>query len=1059
MFDIKSSLVKGLEIKNTSLSQVLNYCADNENENSDVTNPISTINLSPYVDKTKLIHNLSKKIFTIMTLNIQSLTAKFDEFNILIKELESHNCEPCAIVLQETWLSEQADLSLFQLDNYNIISQGYTVSRHGGLTIYLKKEYNYDHVKVNFKNDLFECMFLKVMSQRTKKKLILGNIYRPPRNGVNEIQLFSNNLSNILEAFKDLHAEIVLGGDFNLNLLEVNHKRYINDFYNDMCSNSFFPKITLPTRITDHSATLIDNFFYKLSPLNQTSTAFIYPTEMSDHFPCFLGIDLHSRIFNPHPEYVYVVDKSEKNIKKVKEELVNLDLLSVLNKSPHFHPNKNYECFITNLTDVVSKYISPRKIKFNKAKHKKNSWITKGLIKSINYRDKLYRNLKLFPPESDEYKNIKTNLKTFNLILKRNIRLAKLSYYHYCFENSKNNIKATWENIRNILCNNCNKNKKGIDTMIINGKISSNKTEIADFFNHYFVNIGPPLSSRQNLVKTDNYQNFLKTPLNTKFCFKNINNMTVLKTIESLNSKHSSGYDGISTAILKQLRFEVNKPLTILINQTFNTGIFPDKLKIAKVIPLFKTGDKQLFVNYRPISLLPAVSKVYEKIMYDQIYAYLENNNILYKSQYGFRNKHSTELASLELTDQIVNNMEKKQVPFAIFMDLSKAFDTLNHEILLTKFKYYGIYGTSLNLLESYLKNRFQFVSLNNTNSKYNLITSGVPQGSILGPLMFLIYINDLPLASNKFKFINFADDTTLLSNLNDFNSNFKNQDIGKNINEELSKIIFWLESNGLTINKQKTKFMLFHNKGKKFLVPTIIIEDIKIELVENFNFLGLLINKQLSWEGHLYNISNKISKIIGIMSKIKYFVPKSCLMNLYTALIMPHINYCILVWGHTNKKIFKLQKKAIRIINLAPFICHTDPLFKSSNLLKVNDIYKLNQMKFLYKLVNNTLPLYFNTFTYISGSDVHHYLTRSNHKLRNNVTKSEFARKTIRYMLPSVHNSVPKFLFNKFYTFSWHSIAAQQKEIFLVSYPEACTLNNCYSCNKYFLKFPMVYT
>ena len=450
--------------------------------------------------------------------------------------------------------------------------------------------------------------------------------------------------------------------------------------------------------------------------------------------------------------------------------------------------------------------------------------------------------------------------------------------------------------------------------------------------------IGRKLSEKIDpaINTNDNYQSYLNEPTNAQFKFNYVSEKEILKIIDSLKNNSSYGTDEISNKLLKSIKNEICKPLTLIINQSLTTGIFPNAFKTSKVKLIYKKGDIADLNNYRPISLLPTISKVFERVIHTQIVSYLCTNNLLCEQQYGFRAKHSTELASIKLVDFLTQNMDSNKIPTAVYLNFSKAFDTLSFEILLNKLKYYGFTDVSEKIQ----------------------VTMGIPQGSILGPLFFSIYINDIMKASNKFKYIMYADDTTLYFNLEDFNE----QDKESAINNELQKIHDWLQRNKLTLNVAKTKFMTFHKRRE---VPDLklSLNNKDIDKVNTFSFLGILVDSDLCWKSHINMIRLKISRLIGILHRVKRFLPKTILITIYKSLIMPHLNYGLLLWGPHLSRLVTLQKKAIRVVSLSDYLSHTDPIFKELKLLTLEDMFTLQKFKFLHKLAHNTLPTYFDTY------------------------------------------------------------------------------------------------
>ena len=337
-------------------------------------------------------------------------------------------------------------------------------------------------------------------------------------------------------------------------------------------------------------------------------------------------------------------------------------------------------------------------------------------------------------------------------------------------------------------------------------------------------------------------------------------------------------------------------------------GNFPSKLKIANVLPLFKAEEPFQFNNYRPVSLLCILSKVFEKIMYNRLSDFITKLELLYEFQFGFRKKHSTYLAHLILLDKLTNSLDNGEKVIGIYLDFSKAFDTVNHDILLQKLYHYGIRGNAYEWFKSYLTGRVQYVTYNRVQSSPKLITCGVPQGSILGLLLFLIYINDLPnVCDNTMPFL-FADDTNL------FISGENSQKLYEAANNDLNAIAEWLKVNRLSLNVKKTHYMVFSNTKITSANNELKIEGETISEVTKTKFLGVIIDNRLNWQHHINYISSKVAKGIGIIIKVRKVLDNKLLLSLYYAFIYPYLMYCNNVWGNACSvylnKLNVLQKR-----------------------------------------------------------------------------------------------------------------------------------------------------
>lgn len=871
-------------------------------------------------------------LLTIFSLNIESINAKYDELRILIENLAENDVFFSVICIQEAWLSGDTYVEQFELPNYNMVTQysNNECSKKGGLILYVRNTININKQESYNTFQTWEGLFVDVEDDH-KNVIKIGNIYRPPKGNNNHTSMdtFMHEFRPVIDNFVHQANNLILAGDFNIDLLKVNTNEKFQEFYDFITGNNLLPNITLPTRLSKRNATLIDNIFSKNSNSSAPIETGILVHKLSDHMASISAINFDTRSNHNNKKQIQFRVFTGNATREFLDDLSNEQWGSVFDNSPDADPTITYDQkFASKLDEKVNKYFPLKTAKFNKYKHKKSEWITQDILNKIKYKDVLYKKVHSLTPENERYDEFLQQLRDCSAEVRNMIRRAKTMYYHAEFDKYKYDIKNTWKTIKDVL-NKSQLHKEFPKYFNVANKQITDTQDIASHFNNFFINIGPELAKKINTEGKKSFQTYLQNiEVNSTFKFSPVNEAQVKKIIANLKPKKSAGIDNISLILLKMSSDALTNPLTCIINQSLKNGIFPNKLKIAKVIPIFKKDDKHDFNNYRPISLLPTISKVFERVVHTQLFQYFSDNNLFYNHQYGFRKDYSTETAVLELVDRIHADLDERKLPLAIFLDLSKAFDTIDHKILLKKLEHYGIHNSELKWFHSYLTNRTQFVEIEGVRSTFGEITTGVPQGSILGPLLFLIYINDLSVASN-FTSIMYADDTNLLSTICRFQcETTPHQSTSTNINNELAKVSDWLAINKLSLNVKKTKSMIFRTRQKHIpphQIPDIMINNQTIERVESFKFLGVLIDQNLTWNKHVIYISNKLSRTCGVLSKLKNMLPKNILQLIYNALFLSHLNYGITAWGfHSCNRLIKLQKKAIRIISNSKYNAHT---------------------------------------------------------------------------------------------------------------------------------------
>jgi hypothetical protein len=540
------------------------------------------------------------------------------------------------------------------------------------------------------------------------------------------------------------------------------------------------------------------------------------------------------------------------------------------------------------------------------------------------------------------------------------------------------------------------------------------------------VKIGPEIRNSINPTNVDPESFMPEYPNLQNLELENVNPTHICDIIKSFEAKNSLDCDGISSKLLKSISAEISTPICHIFNLSVNTGTFPSRLKKSRTVPIFKAGLRTSCDNYRPISLLSQLSKIFEKIVSVQLVNHLDLNNLLYEHQYGFQRKKSTEHNLIHAFNFIGNALNDNKYCVGVFFDLKKAFDVCSLDILLMKLEKMGIVGNALKWFKSYLSNRTQFVDIDGNYSLEKIILTCILQGSILGPILFLIYINDLHLVAKALT-VMFADDTFCLKAESDLNL------LMDQLNTDINNIAIWFKANKLAVNISKTKYIIFRMKGKKIpnnLAPLVFNENeanmpfnptliTNLERIHDnhpdkncrsYKLLGIYLDEHLTLDHHVSNLVNKLTKSLYCIRAAKNNLNYKGLRSLYFALIHSHLSYCPIILStlsSSNKtKIFKIQKKAIRIMTSSTYNAHTMPLFIQHKILPFEKVIKLGKMKFMHSVYFKYSPKSFNnTWTRNSDRNLSQNLRDENLFALPN-PRIEFFKKMPIYSLPSEWNN-----------------------------------------------------
>ena len=889
----------------------------------------------------------------VLHINIRSFLSKLDQLILLLNELESVGHKIDVILLCETFITKlnitKCKINGYNLTEYFIREQG----SRGGVAIFTKKGLKCIPRTdlMIYKEGLYESCFIELITDIGQKNIIVGEFYRIP--GTNEKD-FLHELDKLLRTIDIEQKELLIGSDQNIDLLKINTHNNSSELLEICLKSSVIPTIIRPTRITHSTSTLIDNLFIS-SNLTKNYKSGIILSEISDHFACFIMITNSKKINKTFKEF-----KSRKlnktKLSRIKETLRDFNW----NELEYCNTETAYDKFETVLFHIMNKH-APEKI--FKIKHNdilSEPWMTKGLLISSRRIYKLYtKSIKKSKGDSiyDKYIEQRNKLRSLK-------RKAKLDHFRNLLNEYRNDSKRLWSTINSLTGKIKNKNDS-LEYITINGIKNYNKQNIANGFCDFFSNIGNKLAS--NIDKSNkSYKDFMSTSSSNSVFLHPTNKYEIEKIINSLKNKTSFGSDKISNSFIKSIKSEICHPLEIIFNKSMLEGKFPSKFKIAHVLPVFKNNNKHDCNNYRPISLLTCISKILEKLVHNRIYTFLEQHKLLNPLQFGFRKGHNTIDAITCFFTKLLPKLDQKEYNIGVFVDLSKAFDSIDHNILLYKLEKLGIRGIAKTWFEDYITDRKQCVRLNkeNTNdyyySKLCNISHGVPQGSILGPILFLIYISDMTNSIKHGTAISFADDTTLIISDKSF------EDLYSNTYEDINSLIDFLNANKLSINLNKTKYILFKPNLRKVCnlnkEPKLIINNTEIKQVDKIKFLGLHIDSKINWIYQVNSIISKLKQSEYIFRSCKTLLPLHCKKLLYYAHVASHLSYGSLIWAPmiNNTQLEKIKKcidKILLYIKNVRMVNHRNLLYKELKILNFEDTIELELSKFMYKITNNMTP------------------------------------------------------------------------------------------------------
>lgn len=901
----------------------LNLINEITKEENNSCNTKQTFTIESFLNKIRIINN---KNLNILHVNIRSINKNFDNLLILLEQIKEINVD--IILLTETW--NVSNINYFNLEGYSNYYNDAHNNQNDGLVIFYKDsllDFTVSNIKFS------ETSGVRIKLAFNKINYGITAIYRSPST---DTALFLTQLENYLNDIHKEKIEIIVG-DINIDTLNL-ETNTSSSYLNILALHNYSRIITDPTRITSETKSCIDhiNLRTKNNIKDLLVSGYVLQSDITDHLPILINFEFKNNKNNQTKETQKRKFKISIDYESFNKDLNEETWHNILDCEDVVRATNN---FIDIYKMYLDRHTHTKKIKNSLQKIK--PWISMAIIKSIRQRDAL--KIKLINQKNNI--ELKTQYRIYRNKLNKVIKAAKILHYKNKLNNNKtNNLKETYKIISEV-SNEKNKESSNIKLVHNNVEITDNK-EIASIMNEFFINIG------QNLAKKIDYgPKITHKHLNESLFLNPVSSNEIIEHINSLKNNSSPGPDKITSLTIKNSHTYIIEPIKHIFNLIFNTGIIPGYFKESIVTPIYKEDKKNDVNNYRPISQINSFAKLLEHCLKNRLTHFLDKYNILSKNQFGFIKGSSTENAIHKLCTLVNTNLNNSKKCITVFLDLAKAFDTIPHSLLLEKLENIGIRGTALNVFKSYLTDRKQAVKIKDYISEKATIKTGCPQGTVISPILFLIFLNDLCNLSINGEIISYADDTCLIFEGDTWEQTLNTASNGLNI------VYGWLNSHLLSLNIKKSTFLTFSiTKADEPPLNRIYFNN-QLNFIEKRNsvkYLGVMVDNHLKWNIHTEFISSKLRKLIHKFYLIRDIFTRDILKNIYTALVESVLRYGIRSWGglyNSGLKVLQtMQNYIIKVAFKKEKQYSTDSLYRDTKLHDIRSLYIINSIIFIHK-------------------------------------------------------------------------------------------------------------